>query len=80
MPNFLKQYKDKDKARRARNRQRKRNYDQTAIYEPREWTASEDSLVLEHSMSDRELSKLIKRGTRAIQVRRCRLKKELENA
>ena len=75
MPKFIKWYADKgraDKARRLRNEQRKRNYALTAKYAPREWT------LLEHSISDRELSEQIHRSVQAIQIRRSRLKKWLD--
>lgn len=79
MPNFARQYKDKEKCRQIRNEQRARYYKKTAIYQGREWTAYEDKMVLEHSMPDMELSALLQRGVRAIQIRRCRLKKKGES-
>ena len=75
MPNFIKNYRDKEKCRKTRNRQRQRNYAKTAIYPPKEWAEEDDALVLEHKMSDRELSKLIEHSVQAIQVHRSRLKK-----
>ena len=80
MPNYVKWYAEKgreNKCRRIRNAGRQRNYAKTALYEPKEWTLEEDELVLAHSMSDRELSKRIKRSVQSIQIRRCRLKKWL---
>lgn len=37
----------------------------------------QEELVLAHTMSDRELSKIVGHGVQAIQIKRCRLKKEL---
>lgn len=77
MPNFVKYAKDKDKCREARNRQRKRYYDKTAIYGKRPWTPEQDKMVLNHDITDYELSKIIHHSMRAIQKRRCTLKKQL---
>ena len=76
MPNILPSLSP-NAARLERNKQRRRNYARSANYIPSEWTAKEDALVIEHSISDRELSVLIHHSVQAIQVRRCRLKKEL---
>ena len=43
-------------------------------YPSREWEEYEDRLVLEHKVTDRELSELIQRSVLAIQIRRSRLK------
>lgn len=59
-----------------RNKLRKLNYDQTRCKRAR-WTKEQDTLVLKHSMSDRELSVLIGHGVSAIQVRRSKLKRGL---
>lgn len=76
MPNILPSLSP-NAARLERNKQRRRNYARSANYSPNEWTHEKDSMVLEHSISDRELSKIIHHSVQAIQVRRCRLKKEL---
>lgn len=76
MPKCCKQYKNKEKMRINRNKQRARNYDKAGTYPPRSWTIVETELVLEHPMTDRELSKQIERSVRAIQVCRARLKKD----
>lgn len=62
------------KNREKRNESRKKNYQQTAKYMRRIWSDEEDKLVLEHSITDRELSQKIERSVEAIQVRRTRLK------
>ena len=76
MPNRKKDYKDMDKFSKTRRAQKNRYYSKTAVYEPSCWTAEQDALVLEHSISDSELSALIGHSVNAIQVRRSRLKKE----
>ena len=75
MPNRKENYRDMRKFLITRNAQRKRYYDKTAIYEPSSWTNDQDRLVLEHMITDSELSSLIGHSVRAIQIRRCRLKK-----
>lgn len=44
-----------------------------------EWSLWQDELVLAHAIPDRHLSKMIGHGVEAIQIRRCRLKKEIRN-
>ena len=70
-----KQYKDLDKLRKTRNAQKKRYFSKTAKYKPRRWTDIEDVIVLEHKTTDTEMSRLIERSVKAIQVRRVKLKK-----
>lgn len=71
-------YKDLDKWRSTCNRQKRRYYRRTqGAYNSRApWTIKEDEIVLEHSIPDREISKLIGRSQSAIIVRRCNLKKK----
>lgn len=71
-----KSYANMEKYRKTKKNQNRRYYRKTAsIYPTREWTIEEDKLVLEHSISDSELSKKIMRSVAAIQKRRCILKK-----
>lgn len=78
----LKQYKDSDKAKAYRYRHRKKNYEKGAG-DPKVsgvcWTKQEEILALEHKMTDRELSKKIGRSVRAIQAKRYKMKRKLEN-
>lgn len=76
MPNWVKNYKDKDKARKLRNYHRKRNYSKTQGYPAREWTIQEMDLILNSDKSDVELAEILERSTEAIQVKRSRLKKK----
>lgn len=48
-------------------------------YPKRRWSDEEDCKVLAHSVSDRQLSKQIRRSVEAIQIRRCKLKKIMMN-
>lgn len=41
------------------------------------WTTEQEELILEHKMTDHELSEKIGHSVKAIQIKRCRLKKEL---
>ena len=72
-PLYVKTYKEFVK---YRNERRKLNYDQTRC-ERKSWSPEHDALVLQHSMSDRDLSELIGHGVSAIQIRRSRLKRGL---
>ena len=76
MPNRQHLYKDKDKARATNKAQKLRYRRKTQLYsgKPR-WTLKEDKLVLDHTISDTELSFMIHRSVQAIQIRRHRLKK-----
>ena len=70
-------YKDMNKYRKTRNAQKRRYYGKTQKYERRKWTSEEDKRVLEHNISDTELSQEIKRSVCSIQNRRHRLINEL---
>lgn len=78
MPNWVKQYQDKDKARSLRNLHRKRNYAKTQGYPKREWTIQEMDLILNSNKSDAELAKVLKRSVQSIQIKRSRIKKKAE--
>ena len=39
------------------------------------WTTEQEELILEHKMTDHELSEKIGHSVKAIQIKRCRLKK-----
>lgn len=70
-----KNYKNLDRLRKTRKSQAKRYFAKTTIYKPRRWTDVEDVIVLEHKKTDMDLSKLLQRSVKAIQVRRVKLKK-----
>lgn len=48
------------------------------LYAKKEWDFVEDAMVLEHSISDRELAKILERSVTSIQIRRSRLKHHCE--
>lgn len=77
MTRSLKLYKDKDKALKARNRWRKNNYTKGRKYSTskgKRYTIEEVKLVLDHSIPDIELAKLLKRSVQSIQTKRSELK------
>jgi len=62
-----------------RNKDRKKNYDRGAIYDFRSrkiYQDQEKEPILKFPGTDRELTKIINRSVRAIQVKRAKLKKE----
>ncbi len=77
MSKRLQRYRDLEKMRRTRNKDRKNNCNKTSWkYKPRSWTKEEDEAVLAHEVTDFELSSIIQRSVEAIQARRCLLKKK----
>lgn len=82
MPKSLKLYKNKELRQQYRNRQRRRNYEKSnkfAVNGYNPYSSEECQLILEHNITDFELSKQLGRSMRAIQGKRFKLKKELEN-
>jgi len=72
-----KDYKNLDKYRETRKKQKQRYRDRTgsSLYIPKKWEEWEDELVVKHEVSDNELSLMLERSVQAIQVRRWRLVK-----
>lgn len=72
-------YASLDKWKDTCRKQKQRYYGKTQIYsdvsKKCKWTYEEDMKILRHEKSDHELASELKRSVRAIQVRRCRLKK-----
>lgn len=56
-------------------KQRYRDRTGSGKYARRAYSKEEDERILAHDITDRELSKQIKRSVEAIQIRRSRLKK-----
>lgn len=77
MPKCIKHFKDKDKARRYRQRGNKHYYRREFNYfnEHQQWTIQEMELVEKHETTDRELSHKIGRSIAAIQKCRYDLKR-----
>jgi hypothetical protein len=75
-----KDYKDLTKYHETKREQqaRYRNKNGASTYKIRGWTIEEDKLVMQQSMPDSELSKLIKRSLGSIQTRRWNLRKRYE--
>lgn len=71
-------YRDMDKFRATRNRQKRRYYGKTQGLGKTAWTCKDDELVLAHTVSDATLSAMIGHSVAAIQNRRLRLKKSAE--
>lgn len=73
-------YKDLEKYRKTRNAQKKRYYQKTTFSEnsKKHYRPDELALILEHSYTDMELSKILGRSVGSIQTKRRRLKKELQ--
>lgn len=67
---------EKFKVYREQYKTRYRMKTGSGIYLKRSYTKEEDDLILEHAISDRELSVKLKRSVLAIQIRRSRLKAE----
>ena len=71
-------YKDLDKWRKTCRKQNQKYYNKTAFkYEKRTWDTFEDEIILKHELSDTQLSEILHRSVRAIQIRRSRLKNNL---
>lgn len=73
MPNFVKRYKDQEKALVIRNKQRKKYYSKTQGNEPRIWTIEEMDMLFGQDISDTELAIKLKRSVESIQIKRCRI-------
>lgn len=79
MPLRKANYRDLNKYYKTRRAQVRRYVLRTGSgkYPKRPWSGEDDQRVLNHSIPDRQLSKQIQRSVTAIQIRRCKLKKEI---
>jgi len=73
------QYKKEYRLNNPKKRQAyvKKNYDQTRIGATntgKSWTQYEEKLIMESKLTDREISALIGRSARAIQIHRSRIR------
>jgi hypothetical protein len=75
MTNRKELYSDMEKFVKTRNAQRLRYYRKTQGHERRLWTSEEIDMLMTSTMTDMELSDVIKRSVQAIQIKRNRLKK-----
>ena len=71
----LKFYKDQDKMRAYRKRNKKVNYllGNFIVFSNRKYTADDDWEVLFSNKNDREIAKELQRSTESIQIRRGRI-------
>ena len=71
-------YKDMEKYKEYKRRSQKKYREKTNAgkYPKRGYTFKEDMMILEQSMTDRELAEKLQRSVGAIQHRRNRLRKE----
>ena len=67
----------KTKGKNGYRNWKRKYYAKSAIYGYSYYTPEEDRLILEHEITDNELSKKIKHSVKSIQIRRSRLKKTL---
>ena len=76
---YNKRYRQTEKGRAWRNKQRKSNYAKGRAYNYRSdlpYTTFECKIVLAHKAPDREIAKILNRSVQAIQLLRVRLKKK----
>ena len=66
----------KDNLKEGRYRTRKKYYSKTAFSPAHKtrWTKNEEQLVLDHTITDNELSKILCKSVASIQMKRIRLK------
>lgn len=71
-------YKDLDKWRDTKNKQKKRYYKKTqnGCNSGKPWLKQELKLIMEHKKTDTELAIELGRSVAAIQRKRCKVKKE----
>lgn len=81
MPLRKEQYRDMNKYYKTRREQVRRWAQRTGSgqYPRRAWTEDENRLVLDHSITDRELGVKLRRSVLSIQVHRAYLKKKQKN-
>ena len=73
-----KNYKNKEKLRITRNKQRKRCYQKSQTGTHKKWTESEIAMLFNNEFTDSQLSEILERSVQGIQIKRSRIRKELE--
>ena len=70
------EYKDLEKYKKTKREQEKRYYGKTqdALNSRKYWTSREIKMIMAKNMSDRELSQILGRSMKAIQVKRYKIK------
>lgn len=76
MPKHIHWYKNKEKARVYRNRQRKKNYDSGGYVgqDKTKWTKKEVEILINFKGTYRELAQILKRSMSGITKKKCLLK------
>ena len=76
MPSRIKFYRDKNKARITRNKQRKLNYKRGRVYQINKgrWSKADVELI-SLDRCDRDIAALLGRSVEAVQIKRMRIKK-----
>lgn len=79
--NRKKLYKDMDKWRKTCREQKRRYYEKTQNSRNKgsKYTLEEIKMILDKNYSDTELSQILGRSVKAIQVKRCKLNLESED-
>lgn len=79
--NRKKLYKDMDKWRETCREQKRRYYEKTqnSRNKGNKYTLEEIKMILDKNYSDTELSQILGRSVKAIQVKRCKLNLESED-
>lgn len=79
MPKCKKRYKDMDKYREYVKRNNRKYYRKNNFADSKRkvFTSEEIKLILDHDMTDAELAQKLKRSIQSIQIKRCRLNKDL---
>lgn len=79
--NRKKLYKDMDKWRKTCREQKRRYYEKTqnSRNKGNKYTLEEIKMILDKNYSDTELSQILGRSVKAIQVKRCKLNLESED-
>ena len=69
-------YKDLEKYKKTKREQQKRYYAKTqdALNSRKYWTPREIKIIMAKNMSDRELSRILGRSMKAIEVKRSKIK------
>lgn len=73
-----KDYKNKEKLRITRNKQRKRYYQKSQTGTHKKWTEYEIAMLFNSEFTDSQLAEILERSVQGIQIKRFRIRKELE--
>ena len=79
MPIRIKFYRDANKARTIRNKQRKLNYQRGRVHQSTKghWTKADIELLFSLHKCDRDIAALLGRSVQGVQVKRVRVLKQI---